>query len=122
MLGEYAINPTGTIAANDEALVVFAIGKVSTDAFAAGAASLPDPAAEPEYPWLYWASHPMIFGGSTLDPSTAPASLRHSFDVRTMRKFRPGESLVSVIQHVDVAGTPSMFLNIGHTRVLTTIH
>ncbi len=116
MIGEYTIVPTSAPAASDAVLIGVGIGVVSSDAFTAGAASVPDPSGDPEYPWLYWASHPIVFSGT--GTTGAAIAFRHRFDVRSMRKMKPKESLAMIIQYVDIAGTPPItFLN-GLVRVL----
>ncbi len=122
MLGSYIICPTSAPVAGDAALVVVGIGVVSTDAFAAGAGSMPDPGAEPDYPWLYWKSHGFFFPTNTADPSAASGSIRVDFDIRSMRKMKPRESLAWVIEYIDLAGTPPLQLDIAHTRVLIGLH
>ncbi len=120
MLGEYIIAPTTSPVAQDEAFVTMAIGVVSTDAFAAGAASVPDPSPEPEYQWLYWADHPFFYNSTTIDGATAEAAgtIRVSFDVKTRRIIRPRQSLCWIVQYTDLAGTPPLTVGIGTTRVL----
>ncbi len=50
-LGELSIAPAAAgVVAGDATSVAVGIGVVSTDAITAGAASLPDPAAEPDFP------------------------------------------------------------------------
>ncbi len=87
MIGEYTIQPTAAITALDACRVTVAIGVVSSDAFAAGVGSMPDPSSEPDYPWLYWADHPLYFAATdaTVDPKNDTTSLRHRFDIRSMR-------------------------------------
>ncbi len=118
MLGEYIIVPTAVPVALDNADVTVAIGVVSSDAFAAGAGSLPDPGAEPEYPWLYWASHPLFFPSADATAGGAGISVRRGFDVKSMRKIKPRETLVLVGQYANVVGDPPLTLSIANTRVL----
>ncbi len=121
MMGQYIITPTSAPAALDNARVVVAIGVVSSDAFAAGSASVPDPAGEPEYPWLYWADHPLFFSTSTTDPNSGASTLRHSFDVRSMRKLKPRESLAMIVEYADIVGAPPLQFSTGQTRVLIAL-
>ena len=118
MLGEYVVSPPAAVVADDAALVIVAIGVFSADAFVLGATAMPDPHDEAGYPWLYWASHPFHFGATTADPNSAAATLRHRFDVRSMRKMKPRETLGVVVQYVDVNGTPPLTINVGDIRVL----
>ena len=117
MIGEYLISPTTAPAADDAVVITVAFGIVSTDAFAAGAASVPDPAAEPEYPWLYWAEHPLSFDLSAAFTSVAGA-VRHTYDIRSMRKLRRGQSLARIVQYSNVGGNPPISVHLGGTRVL----
>ena len=119
MLGEYIISFTPNPVGLDAVIIGVGIGVVSSDAATAGAASVPDPDGEPDYPWLYYASHPLFSTGT--DPTgsgAAGASVRRVFDVRSMRKMKPRESLAMIFEYVDVTGTPPITITIGETRVL----
>ena len=118
MLGEYVIFPTSAPAAGDEATLTVGIGIVSTDAFNAGSGSVPEPRNDSFYPWLYWASHMLAFSGTGTDPSQAGGSVRKVFDIGSMRKVKPGESLVLVGEYVNITGNPPLTLAVGDTRVL----
>ena len=119
MLGSYLIAPTagGTFVAGDAADIVVGIGVVSSDAFAAGAGSMPDPAGEPEYPWLYWKDTQFsLLGAPAGDEALSTA--RVEFDIRSMRKIKPRESLAVVAQYADRSGNPPYTVRFGRTRVL----
>jgi len=119
MIGDYYLAPgNATIVAGDAATVTIGIGLVSSDVVALGATAFPDPADEPEFPWLYYRSHGLFFGQGTDDPGNAGESVRIAFDIRTMRKFKPRESLVWAVQYEDDGGAPAIRLGIGHVRVL----
>ena len=122
MLGEYVITPDAAPTAQDNADITVAIGVVSADAAALGSAAMSDPAQEPEYPWLYWAMHPFFFVGAETDPNSAASSVRRSFDIRSMRKLKPRESLALVVQYEDVAGAPALQICAGKTRLLMGLH
>ncbi len=83
MMGGYVIGPTSAPAAVDRVVLTVAMGIVSSDAASAGSASLPDPADEPEYPWLYWRQHALFFAGVDPEASAVGAGVRESFDVRS---------------------------------------
>ena len=125
MIGEYIISPTGNVTALEEARVAVGIAVVSADAVDLGATALPDPGAEPQYPWLYWADH-VIRINATASPfvnfGDGPANVRKSFDIRSMRKLKPRESLTVVAEYTDIVGTPGLTLSLGFTRVLVAIH
>ncbi len=118
MIGEYIITPRLAPTAVDSVFISLGIGVVSSDAAAAGAASLPDPAGEPDFPWLFWATHSFFFSTTTTDPSDAGSSLRRAFDIRSMRKMKPRESLIFVVEYANVIGNPDMQINLAQTRVL----
>ncbi len=118
MIGEYVVGARLAPTAVDSAVISLGIAVVSNDAFIAGAASLPDPGGDPEFPWLFWASHMLFFPTTSADPSTALSSVRRSFDIRSMRKMKPSETLVSVIEYGNIIGNPDIQINMGATRVL----
>ncbi len=119
MIGEYVISPTGAPAAADKVRIGMGIALVSSDAAAVGGSAIPDPIGDPEYPWLFWADHPFFFIDASVDPVAAAVSqIRFKYDIRSMRKFKPGESLVQVVEYADVSGTPPMTVLTGTTRVL----
>ena len=124
MLGEYIVTNTGAVIAGDSAKMTVAVGVVSSDAFEAGQASVPDPAGEPEYPWLYWAEHTMYYPvtGSPLESANPAGALRRVIDIRSMRRIRPRESVCWIVQYADLAGTPPLQLDLGQTRVLIGLH
>ncbi len=117
-LGEYAIAPSATPVAGDGVRLTIGIGVFSADAVAAGVASLPDPEDEPDFPWIYWMGHSIIFATADPDPSNLGASLRHSFDIRFMRKLKPRQSVQAVVQYANVSGNPAMRIGLGGVRVL----
>jgi len=120
MLGEYVIAPTSAPVAGDAATVSVGICVVSTDAFNVGASAMPEPFGDQGYPWLYWASHPMHFAGTSLDPSSASASVRRSFDVKSMRKMKGDrEALVWVVDYFNIVGDPPLICMAGGLRILT---
>ncbi len=119
MIGEYTIGPTSAPSVGDDCSVTVGIAVISADAFAAaGAAGLPDPSAEPEYPWLYWTAHPFFFNVAGLGQGTNNESVRRFFDVRSMRKVKPREVVCGIVEYTDVVGAPPMTFSMGPTRVL----
>ncbi len=120
MLGDLMIaaTPGGTFVSADEARVAVAIGVISSDAFAAGAASVPDPSAEPDYPWLYFRELGFLFAGASPAGDELTAHVRINLDIRSMRKLKPRETLAFVMQYVDVNGAPPMTIQQSIIRVL----
>jgi len=120
ILGEYIIDPTAAPTVNDSCEIAIGIGVVSVDAFTLGATAMPDPGSD-NYPWLYWASHAFFFRSTSLDPSSAAATVRRSFDVKSMRVLPLGTALVAVAQYADIAGTPPMTITLTSWRVLVAL-
>ncbi len=120
MLGEYLITPTpgGTFVAGDGVIISLGIGIVSADAFAAGAGSVPDPAGEPNYPWMYWADHQFVFAGASPGGDEVTVNLRRRFDIGAMRKIKPQQTLAYVVEYTDISGAPPMTVALAKTRVL----
>ena len=120
MLGEYTIFPTSALVQGDEATISVGIAVVSSDAATVGPTAMPDPADDQEYPWLYWASHPFGANNAVEESALASMSGRFRFDIKSMRKIKPSESIVTVVQAADVgsAGQPPMTIVGGGLRVL----
>ena len=119
LIGQLVIVPTSAPVALDEIIMCYAVGVVSSDAVAA--AATPDPNAEAEYPWLFWASIPFRFNDSGVDPSHAGGSYRRAFDIKSQRKISAGQSLVHVVQYANLNGNPPMTTVIGNVRVLLAL-
>ena len=98
---------------------MFGLALLSTDAVTLGATAVPDPSAEPEYPWI-WYGQASMFAMTTLalgGNATAFSELL-TIDSKAMRKVKPGETLTIVGQYVNVSGNPAMRVASGQTRVL----
>ena len=118
MLGGYTIGPTAASAAGDRALVTVGVGIVSDAAVAVGSTAIPGPLTEAAYPWLYWESVPFQFGGTAVDPNSQAGSARISFDVKSMRKIKPEESVILAVEYANSTGSPSLSIMVANTRVL----
>ena len=120
MLGEYVVAPRVAPAALEAGSVGIGIGVVSSDAVAAGAGSLPDPlTSDPDYPWLYWANHDFYYRTTTAEAEhSVVGAIRRSFDVKSMRKLKPRESLVFVVEFAAIVGTVDLQFESAVTRVL----
>ena len=118
IIGEYTVRGVGTLAAGDKALIGVGVAVVSGDAATLGGTAVPDPIGEPEYPWLYWAVHPMAFESADVDSPSATASIRHVIDIRSMRKVKPRESLIIIAEYLDGNGAPPVDFHAARLRVL----
>jgi len=118
MIGEYIIGPTVAPSVNDAAAVSVGIGIFSSDAVALGGTAMPDPGAEPDFLWLFWAKHPLIYQDVSLDPSSPVAALRRSFDIRSMRKVKSRESIAMVVDYEDNNGAPPVTFWCPGVRIL----
>ena len=104
--------------AGDEMNIAFGLGIFSTDAVTLGSTALPDPASEPEYPWIWW-------GEIFLESFVAAAAEAWGFpqqklmvDSKAMRKVKPGQSIAWVIQTSNASGAPLTEITILQTRFL----
>ncbi len=120
MIGEYVISPTpgGTFVAGDRVEIALGIAVVSSDAAALGSTAMPDPIGDEAYPWLFWASHKLIFAGASPGGDEITAHVRRSFDIKSMRKMKADQDLVLVAQYVDLVGAPPITVDTGTVRVL----
>ena len=116
MLGEYVVMATAGATALDRARIAVGIGVVSSDAFALGVSAMPDPGAEPDYPWLFWAEHIIRF--TTSDAGELGGSIRHGFDIRSMRKISSRQTLAMIIEYTDEVGAPPLTFSAATTRIL----
>ncbi len=121
MLGNIVMGPTSAPSALDEALITVGIGVFSTDAFALGATAMPDPTDEPEYPWLYWASHRLWYPSTSVQTSVAVGTRVIEFDIRSMRKISDRQTLGVVVQYTDVVGAPAIHVGLAAFRVLAAV-
>jgi len=95
MIGHVAAQIGAGVSASNGATVTFGIGVFTTEAVAAGIASIPDPSVRPDFEWLYWKQlSPIQTGGA--DPSEIGV-FESEFDVRGQRVVRSGQTLVTVV-------------------------
>ena len=109
----------GTQQAADRIDLTFGLGIFSTDAVAAGAASLPEPDSNAEYPWLWWgqmrlfatfaAAHGEAWGG---------LQQRLEVDTKAMRRVKPQQTLAWVVQSEQATGAPVTIVQFGSIRCL----
>ena len=104
--------------AGDVMGIALGLGIVSSDAFDAGAASVPDPNVEAEYPWLWWG---MTMLGSEITlghEEYGQHSQVFEVDTKAMRKVKPRETLCWILQRTLAVGSPTTIVRIGVSRVL----
>ena len=112
------VNVVDTATDGDDITIGYGLAILSTDAFALGATAFPDPLGEPEYPWLWWYASSLIstlLNSANGVVSDVAAAERIVVDSKAMRKVKPGESLVWVVQ--TGSATPVDIL-MENTRVL----
>ncbi len=108
-----------TVQAGDEIDIGIGIGIVSTDAFNAGVASLPNPLGDFEYPWLYLAQQDLVCTVAIGDQALGSTTYRFpDVDTRAMRKIKPSQALVYVFESGGAAGAPVTNLKFPTLRVL----
>ncbi len=90
--------------AGDEMLCTFGLAVISTDAFTAGGGSVPDPADEPEYPWLWWKQMFLESFVAANEGAYGVSAQYAEVDTRAMRRIKPGETLCWVMQRTGVVG------------------
>ncbi len=112
-----SLNPSGK-SVDDHVKIGLGLGIVSTDVFTVGGTSMPDPSGEPEYPWLWWDEF-HLRAQSTTGIEVFGSSVKEiMLDTKAMRKVKPGQSLATVIQYVNITGTPIVNISLGQFRVL----
>ena len=102
----------------DDAALTWGLAVVSSAAFAAGVGAVPTPAGDPEFPWLWWGT--MFLHAESGDPDAAwgANTMRLDVDSKAMRKVKPGESLIWVMQSAVLVGSPLINIDFHQTRVL----
>ena len=105
--------------AGDRMVITVGIGIFSTDAVTVGENAMPDPADEPEYPWVWWKEfslHTEVAAGPS--GGWGIQAQRYDIDSKAMRRIKPGESLVLVFQTTNLVGAPTVNIDVGQLRVL----
>jgi len=107
-----------TMQAGDQMDLVFGLAIISTDAFNAGPGGVPDPASEPEFPWIWWKGMRLDAFSASAQNAYGSTNQRYEMDSKAMRKIKPGETVVMVTQVAGAIGAPVTLLDIGQIRVL----
>ncbi len=127
MLCEYIVGPEVPADAGDAMFLTLAVGVVSTDAANLGFTAMPDPSGDSDYPWLYWAQHPIFIGQAITAVAGAgvmgdQGNLRAKIDIKSMRKISAKQTLIWVSQYTNFTGNPPINVGLGKTRVLVGLH
>jgi len=106
--GRFMIQLADPNAAGDEMRLTAGIGIVSSDAFAAGAGSMPDPLTDIAYPWMWWDTWFLKPGSATVGNPQPQSSVQSNMvvDVKAMRKVGIDQTIALIFEVTDVVGTP----------------
>ena len=112
-------------AAGDGFAGAIGIGLATTQAFAAGSASLPGPGTDPDWGGWIWHSYFYTFGVAAQSqgadvPRNAMADLRIPIDSKAMRKMDSNMTLFGVTETQTEMGTAGMSY-VADTRVLVKL-
>ena len=116
--GEFLASFDESKQVGDLMIIGMGLGIISSDAFAAGAGSVPDPSGEPEYPWLWWKDFRLESFIAAGEEAIGSTVVRQEIDTKSMRKVKPGQSLAWQVQFGGVAGAPVTNVQLMQTRVL----
>ncbi len=104
--------------AGDLMRCTFGIAKVSTDALTLGATALPDPAGDIDFPWMWWAQITLNSTVAADVSSYGQSNQIIEVDSKAMRRIKPNESLVMVVETANAVGAPVTILGNTQLRVL----
>ncbi len=109
-----------SVQVGDRMRITAALGIISTDSFNSGSANVPDPAGEPEYPWLWWDSwvHEATLTSGVPGSTWGPGAPRAVVDTKAMRRMKPSQSLVTIVETSEAIGAPTVQIHIGQMRTL----
>ena len=107
----------------DEVVLTYGIAVLSTDAVTLGATAVPDPATDTDYPWVWWGeamlrSRLATGAGEPSADAWGASAFRMEIDSKAMRKVKPAESLVIIMDRTNPVGGPTVEHDIGQLRVL----
>ena len=102
----------------DQADVVVGLAVTSTDAFNAGAGSMPDPAGDVDFPWVFWTQLHLEAYVAAGEESFGASVREIMVDTKAMRKMKPQENMSWVVQLANLVGAPTVQVHISQTRVL----
>ncbi len=118
-MGEILVFPTAAPVAGDDATITIGVGIVTADAAALGTTAMPDPQAEPNFPWLWWKSIPVGYNNASVTQGEAAAGAsRVTWESKAMRRVKGGQAIAIIAQYGDLSGTPPITVVLGATRML----
>ena len=95
-------------AAADVLIAGVGLGIFSSDAFTAGAASLPGPLTDADYNWVWIVTAPMgVALSGTQGPENITENLNIEIDSKAMRKLKPNQTMGFVAEAIQQGGTPN---------------
>jgi len=103
---------------DDDINITLGLGIVSTDAAAIGASAMPNPVEQIDYPWVWWGNYTLRSQLAAGVNALGSSVVRFAADSKAMRRVKPSQSLVWVIQSSGASGGPATVVDIGVTRVL----
>ena len=102
-----------TGAAFDAITVAVGLGIFSSDAFAAGAASLPGPITDVDYDWIYHRVALLESFSATESDASIQQNLQIELDSKAMRKMKPSQTMGFVFEGSIVAGAPTFDFSVA---------
>ena len=107
-----------TVQVDDQMTITVGIGVATTDAATVGGASLPSPASDIDFPWLYWDQVTLQSLVAAAPTAWGTAMQQRTVDSKSMRKLRPNQSLVWVSEYTSPSGAPVTLFFSPAMRVL----
>ena len=103
--------------AGDVVYLGFGLAIITTDSFN-DVSSWPDPLGDDDLSWLYWKGFHLRASEAAAEEALGASVVRFDVDTKAMRKIRPNETLLYVVQYSNVAGSPVVDFDVGSIRVL----
>ncbi len=103
---------------SDTMTLTFGLGLVSTDAAVVGSSAMPDPGGNSDYPWLWWGSMRLRSELAAGPSAWGISAQRLEIDTKAMRRIKPEQTLVLVVEAASASGAPETVIEFGQTRVL----
>ena len=109
-----------SVQVGDRIALTMGLGIVSTDAATVGATAVPEPFTDCEYSWLWWGSIHLesFLANGNVGNNFGSGMDRLEIDTKAMRRVKPAESLVFVVQSDSLTGAPVTSVDFHPMRVL----